>query len=227
MAIAASLKDADRMALVDPHLAAGIDRLRTGRYDEAVMALTAVTAEYPDSASAHFLLGEAYRGAGLRRAAIVAFREALRHDADMASAWSGLGSCLLREGDLERAERALREAIRFDPANAVARNHPPRVERVRILPDDATPGTSVTAEVSASDPDGDPLEFTYRWQLDGHGRIRAALFSNDETVAKATVAAMRDAAAGLLTEFETRPELRHLLQAEQLSHETTREDQDS
>jgi spermidine synthase len=123
LAIAASLKHADRMALVDPHLAAGIDRLRTGRYNEAVMALTAAAAGHPDSASAHFLLGEAYRGAGLCGAAVVAFREALRRDADMASAWNGMGSCLLREGALEKAERALREAVRFDPGNAVARNN--------------------------------------------------------------------------------------------------------
>lgn len=123
LAIAASLKHADRMALVDPHLAAGIDRLRRGRYEQAVMALSAAATENPDSASAHLLLGESYRGAGLCRPAIVAYRQALRSDADMASAWNGLGSCLLREGQVDQAKQALREAVRFDPANAVTRNN--------------------------------------------------------------------------------------------------------
>jgi spermidine synthase len=123
LAIAASLKHADRMALVDPHLAAGIDRLRSGRYGEAVLALSAAAGEHPDSANAHLLLGEAYRGAGLCRPAIVAYRQALRCDTDMAAAWNGLGICLLQEGEYDSADRALGEAVRFDPANPVARNN--------------------------------------------------------------------------------------------------------
>lgn len=50
---------------------------------------------------------------------------------------------------------------------AAARNDPPRIRAVVIEPDDATPGTLVTAKVSASDPNGDPLELSYRWRIDG------------------------------------------------------------
>jgi spermidine synthase len=123
LAIAASLKDADRMALVDPHLAAGIDRLRRGQYEAAVAALATAVTEQPASPSAHFLLGEGYRGMGLCRPAVVAFREAVRQDAGLAAAWHGIGRCLLRESDLDDAERALREAIRLDPLDAAARNN--------------------------------------------------------------------------------------------------------
>jgi hypothetical protein len=48
-----------------------------------------------------------------------------------------------------------------------AENHPPVIHGLRIQPTDAVPGQLVRAVLDASDPDGDPLEIGWRWQLDG------------------------------------------------------------
>jgi hypothetical protein len=46
-------------------------------------------------------------------------------------------------------------------------NHPPVVESVRLDPASPKPGQHVRAIAKGSDPDGDPVEFTYRWRIDG------------------------------------------------------------
>ena len=55
------------------------------------------------------------------------------------------------------------------PATAAetARNDPPRVARVQLRPDDVVPGATVTVDVDAKDPNGDPLQIAYRWSIDG------------------------------------------------------------
>jgi len=52
------------------------------------------------------------------------------------------------------------------PAAPVA-NRAPEVQRVQLDPDPPQAGQRLRAEVQASDPDGDALGYTYRWQIDG------------------------------------------------------------
>jgi hypothetical protein len=65
------------------------------------------------------------------------------------------------------------------------------------------------------------------WLFEGHGRSRSAFFSIKESVEKATVEAMRDAAAIVVTELTNRPEVNGSLEARQTDHEQKHEDQDS
>jgi hypothetical protein len=65
------------------------------------------------------------------------------------------------------------------------------------------------------------------WSYAGRGKCRAALFSNDESVRKATVAAMRDAAAWLVVELTQYPDFHALLHAQQNDPENAVDDQDS
>ena len=48
-----------------------------------------------------------------------------------------------------------------------ATNAAPRIHAVRIEPDEPAAGESVRAVVTADDPDGDPLELSFVWQIGG------------------------------------------------------------
>jgi spermidine synthase len=120
---AASLRDADLIALREPGLAAGLALLTSGRFAEAAAALAPAAAAAPESAAAQFLLGQAYRGAGLRAPAGVAYQAAVAIDPGLADAWNALGLLLLAAGDSDRARAAFESAVRADPRLASARNN--------------------------------------------------------------------------------------------------------
>jgi spermidine synthase len=123
LAAAADLRDADLVALREPHLAAGLDLLRAGRYAEAAAALAAASIASPTSASAQWLLGEAYRGAGLMEPAAVAYERAVFLEPGLAAAWNGLGLARLAAGRLEEAGAAFERALRLEPGSALTRNN--------------------------------------------------------------------------------------------------------
>jgi len=70
-------------------------------------------------------------------------------------------------------------------------------------------------------------ELIQRWSYSGRGRSRSELFSADESVQKATVAAMRDAAAWLLIEIAKHPDFHTPLQAQQSDNADIPEDHES
>jgi len=70
-------------------------------------------------------------------------------------------------------------------------------------------------------------ELIQRWSYSGRGRSRSELFSADESVQKATVAAMRDAAAWLLIELAKHPDFHTPLQAQQSDNANIPEDHES
>jgi spermidine synthase len=118
---AASLRDADLWSLRDPYLAAGLDALRGGRPVEAIRALVEAVRRDPASGTAHFLLAEAYRAAGLAGPAEVALRQAVRVDPGLAPAWNALGRVLSARGDDGEARAAFESALGADPRLAIAR----------------------------------------------------------------------------------------------------------
>jgi len=121
--IADSLQEADLLALREPHLAAGLEALRGGRFTEAAATLATAAAASPGSATTHFLLGQAYRGAGLTAPAEVAFREAVARDPGLAAAWNALGLCLADDGRLEEARQAFETALLAAPGFGQARSN--------------------------------------------------------------------------------------------------------
>jgi len=70
-------------------------------------------------------------------------------------------------------------------------------------------------------------EFIQRWSYSGRGRSRSELFSADESVQKATVAAMRSAAAWLVIELTKHPDFRTQLRAQQSDNANIPEDHES
>ena len=121
--IAIGLKNADLWGLGDPYLAAGIEALRSGLAGDAVQPLSRAAARNPQSGTAHFLLGEAYRASGLEDAAAVAYAEAVRRDPDLAPAWNALGRSLVARGLADRAATAFETALLIEPGLAAARNN--------------------------------------------------------------------------------------------------------
>lgn len=121
--IATSLKDADLWGLGDPYLAAGLAALRAGLAAEAIAALSEAGARNPESGTAPYLLGEAYRTLGLEDAAGVAFREAVRRDPSLSPSWNAFGRHLAARGDAGRAAAAFEKALAIDPRLAAARNN--------------------------------------------------------------------------------------------------------
>jgi tetratricopeptide (TPR) repeat protein len=74
-----------------------------------------------DPASIAFAqLGEEYRRAGRSREAIEVCRSGLKHHPGYLSARVTLGRALLETGDLEQAERELKEVLRLAPENLAA-----------------------------------------------------------------------------------------------------------
>jgi spermidine synthase len=120
---AASLRDPDLIALREPGLAAGLALLLSGRWVEAAAALGPAAAAAPGSATAQFLLGQAYRGAGLVAPAAVAYGAAVAIDPQLADAWNALGIVRLAGDDTEGARRAFEAAVRTGPRLATARNN--------------------------------------------------------------------------------------------------------
>ena len=96
----------------------------------------------------------------------------------------------------------------------------------------STPGDTATEfyaveiryKLSFYSPSGD---FIQGWAYSGRGRSRSELFSTDESVQKATVAAMRDAAAWLVIELSKQPDFHRRLQAQQSDDANSRQDHDS
>jgi hypothetical protein len=70
-------------------------------------------------------------------------------------------------------------------------------------------------------------ELIARWPFEGHGRTRSSFFSNDESVEKATIAAMRDAATVLILELRDKPEVKGLLQVKRTRDGKLHKDVDS
>jgi tetratricopeptide (TPR) repeat protein len=75
----------------------------------------------PETARAELDQAEAAFAANRIMEAMEHYGLAARHDPGLAAAYLGLGTTLLRRGDLERAERSFRTAIDHEPANVGAR----------------------------------------------------------------------------------------------------------
>lgn len=67
----------------------------------------------------------------------------------------------------ESAEAAATVPAASTAARSDRSNIAPIIEEVAIRPSTPRPGERVTAVVTASDPDGDPVKLTYRWYNDG------------------------------------------------------------
>jgi len=119
----------------------------------------------------------------------------------------------------------LRSGSRISPVSIVIK---PSIDKYTLhTPRDTSTefyAVEIRYQLAFYSPSGD---FIKRWSYSGRGRSRSELFSADESVQKATVAAMRDAAAWLVIELTKHPDFRTQLQAKQSDNAIDPEDHDS
>jgi rhomboid protease GluP len=84
--------------------------LQQRRPDEAISRLREAIEQQPNSAEAHYLLGEAYLTQGKADQAISAFQDALRLNPKYAEADVGLGAAYLSKGMKQQADEAFKKA---------------------------------------------------------------------------------------------------------------------
>ena len=85
--------------------------------NEAISQLKEAIEQQPNSAEAHYLLGEAYLMQGQADPAITAFKEALRLNPKYAEADVGLGAAYLAKGMKQEADEAFKKAAELGYAN--------------------------------------------------------------------------------------------------------------
>ena len=90
--------------------------LQRGQTQQAISQLQEAIEQQPNSAEAHYLLGEAYLSQGKPDPAIAAFQEALRLNPRYAEADIGLGSAYLSKGMKQEADEAFKKAAELGDA---------------------------------------------------------------------------------------------------------------
>jgi len=106
-----------------PDLQALLDRgfraLNRGRLDEAGECCRQALELRPDLVPGHFLVGLVALEANDRQTAFRAFQSVVRLDPDHGAAWAQLARLSMSEGQVSRADAALRETLRLRPEDPV------------------------------------------------------------------------------------------------------------
>tara|TARA_R110002110_G_scaffold205066_4_gene416822 strand:+ start:16490 stop:18085 length:1596 start_codon:yes stop_codon:yes gene_type:complete len=95
----------------------GFDALSRGDLASAGQACQDALNRQPDLVPAHFLVGLAALDAKDRKTAFSAFQSVVRLDPDHGAAWAQLARLYMTEGQVNRADRALRETLRIRPSD--------------------------------------------------------------------------------------------------------------
>jgi hypothetical protein len=120
----------------------------------------AVTPEEPNSSSS--LRAEVEVSGGSRKGLVYEWRI----NDDVADESSGmLAQGLIKKGDTVLVSASLDGNSWVDSDAVTIGNSPPIVASVSLKPDPLVAGKEITAEVVASDPDGDELFFNYTWTV--------------------------------------------------------------
>ena len=100
----------------------GTVQLELQSCEDAARCLKKAVAIKPDSATAHYNLGQAYMKLRMAEEAVACFRDVTRLAPDIADAHTALGYTLASLDRFEEARGALQQALTLDPHNAFA-NH--------------------------------------------------------------------------------------------------------
>lgn len=93
----------------------GFEALSRGQLDTAGKCCQQALQIQPDLVQGHFLVGLVAQQARDRRTAFSAFQSVVRLDRDHAAAWAQLARLYMSEGQVNRADAALRETLRIKP----------------------------------------------------------------------------------------------------------------
>jgi len=97
----------------------GYDQLRRGNFKDAGQCCQKALQNQPDLVPAHFLVGLVALEAKERKTAFSAFQSVVKLDKDHAPAWAQLAKLYMSEGQVNRADAALRETLRIKPDDPI------------------------------------------------------------------------------------------------------------
>lgn len=107
LAWAAGSSDNSSKASKGPDLSAAEAQIEAGQYAAAIMSLTAIVEEHPDSADAFNLIGYSYRQQQNYPKSLEYYAEALRINPKHKGAHEYLGTAYVEMGDLDKANEHL------------------------------------------------------------------------------------------------------------------------
>jgi tetratricopeptide (TPR) repeat protein len=102
-----------------------------GHLEKAIELLRTATADDPGYDQPHYYLGVIYRTQNRLIAARSEFETALRLNPKNSKALGNLAYVFMGLGNLDRAERSIREAVRLDPTDRLARETLENISRLR------------------------------------------------------------------------------------------------
>lgn len=123
----------------DPHNAHALTELgfiewTEGHLDKALESLQSACHDDPNYDQPHYYLGLIYRKQSRLIAARAEFEAALRLNPKNSKTLGNLAYVFLGLGNLERAERSIREAVRLDPTDQLARETLDNILQLRNVP---------------------------------------------------------------------------------------------
>ncbi|HTF43079.1 MAG TPA: tetratricopeptide repeat protein [Terriglobales bacterium] len=117
-----------RLALQDDAFQRGLAALKTGKYADALDALTIAESRHPDDPRIRNFRGIALAHLGQDGKATEEYREAVRLDPGLEDAYRNLGFMEWNDRHLEAAREALERAVQLAPADAFAHYYLGRVD---------------------------------------------------------------------------------------------------
>ena len=128
-----------------PFLHAAVSHLALGEARAALHAASEACWRAPELATAHYAYGQAWAALGEAQRAEQAFAAAVRLNPRWADAWVNCGLSRYRQGAIEGAKVAMREALRYAPDHGAAKDNLAALLRM----DDGQPAMSAAPEARA------------------------------------------------------------------------------
>jgi Flp pilus assembly protein TadD/hemolysin-activating ACP:hemolysin acyltransferase len=127
-----------------PYLHAALSHLALGKAEAALQAAREACARAPNLPQAHSAVGQALLAINQPAGAEAAFATALRYAPGSADMWVLCGAARYRQGAVDAAAAAMREALRLAPDHAVAKDN--LAALARLGSGDQTPAPATKAE---------------------------------------------------------------------------------
>ena len=99
--------------------AAGLELIRSGKFEEAVDSYKKAIKLKKDYSEAHFNLGDAYFLAEQYKKAVEAYKQAVRYQPDFITAHNNLGTAYYRLGEYKKAIESYKQSIRLYPKQSM------------------------------------------------------------------------------------------------------------
>jgi Ca-activated chloride channel homolog len=106
---------AQKPADATSHNDRGLELIKAGKAEEAIVSFKQAIKLKPDFAEAHKNLGDLYFLVEEYKKAVEAYKQAIRYQSDFVTAYANIGTAYFRMGEHKKAIESYKQAIRLDP----------------------------------------------------------------------------------------------------------------